>query len=185
MSIRMAAYNRLLEDGWRHLLGGRVGANLNGSEDLELSYALLLTGWRLWYEPRLRLQHFLPEGRLQWSYLRRLHRGGGASSVGLDPYGFILSGTEIGAKEQLRRTWLWQTMVTLKALAPYRKKLRLSFRSPLEGDPDVLEIEHHWGRLQELLRQRKVYHRGVLKVQDAPWRRAAPRSGAPVLVPGR
>ena len=89
LSIRWSAWEQLDSNGWRHLLGGRLGANLSGCDDLELSYALRFAGWKLWYEPRMRLQHFLPARRLHWPYLRRLHRGGGASSVGLDPYSFL------------------------------------------------------------------------------------------------
>src|SRR5207249_3437763 len=44
MSIRGSAWKELRDNGWRHLIGGRAGSSLSGCEDLELSYALLLTG---------------------------------------------------------------------------------------------------------------------------------------------
>jgi hypothetical protein len=49
-------------------------------------HALRLAGWRLWYKPRLRMQHFLPESRLQWDYLRQVSRGFGAATAGIDAY---------------------------------------------------------------------------------------------------
>src|SRR5262249_21730560 len=150
-----------LSRGWRHLLGGRLGGNLSGCDDLEISYALRFAGWELWYEPRMRLQHFLPVRRLQWSYLRRLHRGGGASSVGLDPYSFIPYHQRRGLKETLRRTWQWQALSTLKALLPDAPKMLLSDRRLMEGDADVLRIEGNLGRLFELLRRRGSYLDGI------------------------
>ena len=41
---------------------------------MELTRALRLSGWKLRIDQRLRLQHFMPSNRLQWTYLRRLQR---------------------------------------------------------------------------------------------------------------
>jgi hypothetical protein len=181
MSIRWSAWEQLLGSGWRHLLGGRLGGNLGGCDDLEICYALRFAGWELWYEPRLRLQHFLPARRLQWSYLRRLHRGGGASRVGLDPYGFLRHGAPAGLKEKARRTWQWQALGTLKALLRYGPKVLLALRSPMEGDAEVLCIEGHWGRLSELLRRRNGYQAAAGELICSPWVRGDARSMSPSL----
>jgi len=181
LSIRWSAWEQLLSHGWRHLLGGRLGANLSGCDDLEVSYALRFAGWQLWYEPRMRLQHFLPARRLRWPYLRRLHRAGGASGVGLDPYSFLPSGQSEGLKEKLRRSWQWQTLSTVKALLPYGYKVALASSRSMEGDPAVLQIEGLLGRLFELLRRRRVYHEGIRELQHATWVRSAARPGSPVL----
>ncbi|MGH7265987.1 MAG: hypothetical protein ACREMB_14255, partial [Candidatus Rokuibacteriota bacterium] len=58
---------------------------INSGGDAEICFALRLAGWRLWFEPRMRLRHFIQTHRLDWWYLRRLFRGVGASSVGFDP----------------------------------------------------------------------------------------------------
>jgi glycosyltransferase involved in cell wall biosynthesis len=184
LTLRRSAWNQLLGQGWRHRVGGRLGANLSGCDDLELSYALQLAGWRLWYEPRLRLQHFLPARRLNWSYLRRLHRGGGASSVGLDSYGFIPHRNATGIKEQLRRSWQWQVLSTLKALLPYGHKLLLSYFCPMEGDADMLQIEHLAGRLSELMRRRRIYRREVEELLTSSWLKTTSRSCLPALALG-
>ena len=185
MSLRRGAWCDLQANGFRHLLSGRQGKRLTSGEDLELSYALHMAGWELWYEPRLRLQHFLPAGRLQWSYLRRLQHGGGAASVGLDPYGFFAYRNMAGRKERLRRSWQWQALSTLKALLPYRQKLLRSYRSPMEGDADVLRIEHLTGRLSALIQSRRVYRQQIDAVLNASWISPSSPSFSPaVLAPG-
>jgi glycosyltransferase involved in cell wall biosynthesis len=169
MSIRYSAWQQLLDRGFRHILSGRKGASLTSGEDIELMYALRLAGWSLWYEPPLRMRHFIPAGRLQWSYLRRLRRGGGASTVGLDPYSFALLGRPRTLKERVRRTWHWQLARTMKSLLQYRlKTFRLS-QTAAEGNPDVLEVEHFTGRLFELMRWRPVYAQRLREVLDTPW----------------
>jgi hypothetical protein len=169
MSLRRSAWDQLVDHGFRFRLAGRQGAALTGGEDTELCYALRLAGWKLWYEPRLHYRHFLPERRLHWSYLRRMHRGCGADTVGLDPYEFAISQNGSHPKETLRRTWPWQTMRTLRKLARYQHKLIRWSRSPLEGDHDAILLERLVGRLQALLRQAQTYDRSVREVLQAPW----------------
>ena len=182
MSIRRSAWEQLLDRGFHPLLAGRQGSALTSGEDVEFMYVLRLAGWSLYYEPRMRIRHFIPAGRLQWSYLRRLRRGGGASTVGLDPYSFALLGTDRSLKERLRRTWLWQMGRTLKGLAQYRLKMLLSPRAPVEGDPNVLEVEHFTGRLTELIRRRKVYAQHIREVQNTSWKAGPASVSSPVRV---
>jgi glycosyltransferase involved in cell wall biosynthesis len=170
LSIRKAAWKKLVDNGFHSLLVDRQGASLSAGGDAELCYALRLAGWRLWYEPRLRLRHFITERRLRWEYLRMLNRGFGEASVGTDPYEIALREDRSGAKERLRRTWSWRTLATLKCLVRQPIKLLLSFRHPLENDPDVLVLEGHLGRLTELFRMRRVYGRNVREVRQAQWR---------------
>jgi glycosyltransferase involved in cell wall biosynthesis len=179
MSIRRSAWQQLLDRGFHPLLAGRQGAALTSGEDIEFMYALRLAGWSLYYEPRMQIRHFIPAGRLQWSYLVRMRRGGGASTVGLDPYSFALLGTIPPFKERLRRSWPWQVVRTFKCLTQCRFKMLLSGRASVEGDPHVLDVEHYNGRLAELLRCRPVYAQRIREVQNTPWK-PAPASASPV-----
>ena len=170
LSIRKVAWQQLISNGFRSLLVDRQGTSLGAGGDAELCFALRLAGWRLWYEPRLRLRHFITERRLKWQYLRLLNRGFGVASVGTDPYEIALKNGRPGIKERLRRTWSWRTLATLKCLARQPVKLLLSFQHPLENDPDVLALESHWGRFTELLRKRGIYGLSVHEVSQAQWR---------------
>lgn len=86
LCVRRAAWDRLIQNGFRFELTGTIGNKLQGSEDVELTMALRLSGWKLRIDRRLRLQHFMPSRRLEWKYLRRLLRNYSAAVVPLDAY---------------------------------------------------------------------------------------------------
>ena len=173
LSVRKVAWQRLVNNGFRSLLVGRQGSSPSSGEDSELCYALRLAGWRLWYDPRLRLRHFVSAPRLEWNYLRRLYRGFGAASVGLEPYEFAMRQTPNTFRAHVKITWQFQVYVTLRGLLQRRRKSLLSLRQLLEGDVEVLVTESGIGRLFELLRRRKAYDRSIREVREAAWRRVS------------
>lgn len=186
ITIRKAAWLGLLGAGYSSLLTGRQGQALTSGEDAELCLALRLAGWRLWYEPRLRLRHFMPAERLTWSYHRRKERGAGTSSVGLDPYRFARKPERSGLTlflRHVRQSWIWQCISSVGVL------LRRFFVSPRfllrahEGNQSILDIEYHLGRLEGLWTQRRVYSRNLRCVRRAKWAASA-RSRPALQRPG-
>lgn len=157
LTIRKLAWQQLVADGFRPLLTDRRGATPSSGGDHELCFALRLAGWDLWYEPRLQLRHFLPARRLDWRYLKSLHRGFGASSVSFDLYRSALKGDLKTFRERVKQTWQWKILSALRILLWYEGKVLLSFYRPSEGNPDVLRLEVAIGRLLELLRRPKVW----------------------------
>lgn len=157
LCLRGRACEQVLETGFNFVLSGRKGTALSAGEDAELCYALRLSGWRLWYEPRLRMSHFITHDRLKWSYLRRVSRGFGAATAGIDAYETAVKNEPTGAIQTARRSWSWQTLATIRYLLKKPLKLLRAPLSPMEGDADVLEIENLWGRLLELLKNRRNY----------------------------
>lgn len=176
LTVRRSAWRQLSSRGFRSLLVGRTGACLTSGEDVELCLALRLAGWRLWYEPRLRMQHFLSARRLNWSYLRRLHRAFGAAHLGLSPYFYAVNERDRaeaeGVIQTLRRSWHIRALVSLLRLLPRGYTVVVSRFTRGEGDARVLQVEHDLGRLGELLRQRGSYGRRIRDVSDARWWRA-------------
>lgn len=170
LTVRKSALSDLLSKGFQSSVSDRQGQELNSGGDTELCFALRLAGWRLWYDPRLRLQHYLPAGRLNWTYLRRMTNGFGRASVCLDSYEIALNGINRGMVGQIRCTWLWRVLATVKSLLKSPVKLALSFFLPLEGDADVLVIESHLGRLKELMRKAGMYSSHIKDIQNAKWR---------------
>jgi hypothetical protein len=156
LSIRKTAWHQLMSHGFRPLLVDRQGTALSTGGDAELSFALRLAGWGLWYDPRLQSRHFLPADRFEWLYLRRLVRGVGAASVFHDLY--ALRGAPINFLERLKRTWQWKILATFIKLLLYDGKSFLPTYSAPEGDPDTLQFEARIGRLSELVQARKAYH---------------------------
>ena len=47
LCVRKAAWDRLIQNGFRFQLTGSVGKKLQGGEDTELTIALRLSGWQL------------------------------------------------------------------------------------------------------------------------------------------
>ncbi len=159
LNVRKSAWQQLVSNGFHPKLVGRKGKALSAGEDKELCYALRLAGWQLWYEPRLRLRHFLPKHRLKWAHLRRLHRGYGAQEVRLFPYHLALKSDSKRLHRVTRRAWNRKIFVALRSLKRHRVtvlKLFL-FRLKLEGEPTVLDVEQRIGFLIAMLRTRRWY----------------------------
>ncbi len=73
----------LLQSGYLEgaLLVGRDPVRLGAGEDTEIALHVRRAGWEVWYNPRLRLRHFIPAWRMSIPYLCRLHRGFGRAEV--------------------------------------------------------------------------------------------------------
>jgi hypothetical protein len=157
MSVRKSSWQQLVSHGFQQLLLDRTGDLAAGGGDAELSLALRLAGWKLWYEPRLRLRHYVPTPRLEWSYLRSLYRGFGASSVYLDLYSYALQGEPRCFLRQVTRKRESKILALLIKLLWYQVKICLSFHKGSEGNDDILQLEVRTGRLLELLQNSKTY----------------------------
>ena len=176
LTVRKAAWDHLVGHGFSPFLVDRQGsANFNSGGDTEICFALRLSGWRLWFEPRLRLRHFLLAHRLDWRYLRRLFRGVGASTVGFDPY-YRAFGRE--PPHGRRRAWAAEARLILADLRKQPGSVWESWRHACEGEGEVLELESKLGRLAALLRQRDAYDRSLVAVERAAWRRPNPATRA-------
>ena len=183
LSIRKHAWQKLVDNGFQSLLVGSKGKTLSRGEDLELCYALVLTGWHLWYEPTLELKHNLPNERLKWQKLRKQRRGTGIAIPTLAAYEFAIreiqpessitflsKSAQEAAHPFKRKTWYQEAMKEIKNLFYLRSKFLLSLFNNLEGDPQVLMIEARLGTLIELLRQRENYDKRIEEVRNSKWR---------------
>jgi len=169
LSIRKSAWQHLVSNGFFPLLVGRQPGKLGSGDDTELCFALRLAGWRLWYEPRLRLQHFLPAPRLRWTYLRKLHRAFGASTVGHDPYLFALRVRQ--ALPKRRPLWAEESISVMKCIYWSKRSLLSWIGFFSQGNAEILEIEQNIGRLFELLHRRMKYDLSIREIYGASWRR--------------
>jgi len=166
LSLRKSAVNDLLAKGFSFTLAGRAGKAMSAGEDQELGLALQLAGWKIWYSPRLHLKHFMPAGRLTWSYLRRMLRGIGESSALIDPYLFTF-------EEQLgrpvlphQRNWLWRAFASFKDYVLCWLRAFPKFR---EGDANIIQAERAIGRVSMLSRLRSDYTKRFAEVAEANW----------------
>ena len=79
LALRMEAW-RSIASKFSPFLTGRQGNQVLAGDDAELCLFLQEHGWRLWYEPSLCFEHYMPRGRLTIEYLERLCFGFGLSS---------------------------------------------------------------------------------------------------------
>ena len=74
--LRKELYNYLINAGMSNFLGGRKGnEDLTPGEDTEICKWYILAGYKLWYDNRLVIKHYIPEGRLTESYFKRMWIG--------------------------------------------------------------------------------------------------------------
>jgi hypothetical protein len=168
LSVRRSAMLRLLDLGFRPLLSDRRGESLSSGGDYEICLALRLLGYRLIYDPRLELEHFLPTSRMQWSYLRRLSRESAASRVRRDPYHFLLE-PHLRAKPPWWRSWPWQAAAAIRPILRHPFRFLLSLAFDLPGDPVVPRLDSALGRFTTLVRERREYSARIRALEDAPW----------------
>lgn len=71
------------------ILIGRQENKLTAGEDSEYCQRLILMGYKLFYEPQLQLQHYMPANRLTYAYKELLFKGFDESDVILDKYHLI------------------------------------------------------------------------------------------------
>jgi len=177
MVLRKSAWEDLRSRGFDFTMSGHQGASFNGSEDEELHLALRLVGWRIWYDPRLRLRQFLPSSKLQWDHLRRRARNAGISSVGLDPYYAVLCKLDSGRKSPLRAIvdglpaqWLWRAIWSFKDVARRPVTLLLMPFFGFEGREQVLAAEIALSRFRKLLDMRGSYDLRLRRTREIRWR---------------
>lgn len=175
LTIRRSVLLRLVTAGFEPLASDRSGAQLSGGGDYEICLALRLAGYRLFYDPRLRIQHYLPAGRLSWRYLRRMARENGASKVHRDAYRILLE-PRFREKPRWQQQWTWQLLQTIRALVLNPLRSLKSLLAAREGDPAALYFEATVGRLGAIVRERGAYSARVRALESAPWIHGAARN---------
>ncbi|HMS35129.1 MAG TPA: glycosyltransferase [Ignavibacteria bacterium] len=168
MVVRKEAWKKLLSGGFKSILTDRKGNSLSAGGDTEICYALRNAGWKIWYDSRLKYKHHLPIERLDWMYLRKLFRGFGQASAGLDVYlkespkPFRNSNRKLIPKSKR-----FEIHKTLSILKKTRYEKLLSFKRKREGDTDIPMLEYCLGRIEGLLKTRGTYNKGIKLLKKA------------------
>jgi GT2 family glycosyltransferase len=180
LSVRRSALTDIKKKGFTSIAVGRQGSGVGAGEDSEMTYCLRLSGWRLWIDPRLRIQHFLPVRRLTWSYARRLAYGSAFATPERDALVYACKPPRHGLAVRVRHTrerWLWQTAAAfVRLLGAWRGLTKRLFGAP-EGDADVLQAEFRLGRLRGLLAMRTTYDRRAREIRGVIRRMEDARRG--------
>ncbi|MFM9908501.1 MAG: glycosyltransferase, partial [Chitinophagaceae bacterium] len=72
LAIKKDVLSKLFDSGFEPILSDRVGTALSSAGDTELTNALVLRGFELYYSEALIFSHFMPSARLTKDYLNRL-----------------------------------------------------------------------------------------------------------------
>ena len=165
MTLRKSAWQQLEFKNIPILVPGRSGGSLTAGEDTELCYRLRLAGWKLWYEPRLQFQHYMPKDRLNWAYARRLYRGAGKESAALLPYETVLHTEKSEAYSIIKQSWEWKLLATAKGLLLRPRVLMRVATGNCEGDLEMLYLEVDIGRFTALARGRSSFYASINQVK--------------------
>ena len=91
MALNRKALTKLNSTSFKHLLTTKRGKLMVSGEDDEICYALKLIDYKIWYDSRLELQHFIPQNRLNEDYLKRLMFGSATAILACEPYQHVLA----------------------------------------------------------------------------------------------
>lgn len=126
LGTRTKLYLDIYKDHPSFLIG-RQGEKLSAGEDNEYCQRLILRGYKLYYEPNLVFQHYMPQNRLEESYRKKLFTGFDESNKVLDKYNLI---TKLSIKlKKNPLNWL-----RLLILAP----VRILFGDSKENELNIL-----------------------------------------------
>jgi glycosyltransferase involved in cell wall biosynthesis len=88
--LRKAAWETLRRHGFAGVLTDRLGHQLSSGGDYELSYAIALAGYVIWYDEQLIFQHFITANRLTRDYYITYIKESSRCFSVLEPYKILL-----------------------------------------------------------------------------------------------
>lgn len=74
MVTRKSLINKLIHAGFENYTSDRKGKSLSTGGDVEICKWILLANFKLWYDERLTLKHYIPKERLNKNYLINLKK---------------------------------------------------------------------------------------------------------------
>jgi glycosyltransferase involved in cell wall biosynthesis len=112
-------FTQCFNDKFPALLTDREGNNLSSGGDTEMCSRMIIRGYRLYYDERLILKHFIPASRLTLNYLNELLAGFDAAHVLLLKYYHVIHIQALNRGQKMRNGL--KSLVRLLA-SPFVKK---------------------------------------------------------------
>lgn len=164
--FRRPALLYLKERGFKNLLTDRKGTSLVTGGDNELGYALVLAGYKIWYDERLLFQHFIPAGRVSFSYFLRLVKYNAYSKFLLLPYDDLIHSTK-RAKYKYSFAWTFLSLFFL-----FVKDDLLRIPQQLLNNTFFkfkVSVAGRLGMLKALLEHTGYHYRTLNELRNASW----------------
>lgn len=136
--INLEAYTLLEAGNFKRILAFNKYPKVARSEDVELSLAIWLTGYKLWFDDRLIFQHFISKDKLNLSCFMKVVKQSISAIHYLRPYQVLLF---TGVRDAPRKSFWWQYVVhhfrfaigQLKSWNHFKILMRVLFNKHLEG----------------------------------------------------
>lgn len=156
MIIRKNLFEELNRRNYRPLLTDRQGTRLSSGGDTELCYALRLMGHQLWYDSRLKFEHYMPSSRLTPEYLLRLNAALAYSRSQIIVYSYVL-------KNQPVSNVVWVKDVLYQLLYVVKTWFTSFSHSDLERK---MAVSFSWNSLVGILKQAGQYKSRYRAIQS-------------------
>lgn len=108
--------NQLDSCGYTQFFKGRVGKKLSSSEDIELTNAMVIMGYKLHYNPSLQFYHYLPKERLTLNYIQKLFIANGTDGPIRNLYYAHIC---TGLVHKLIKNWYFHLLLSMFRLVKY------------------------------------------------------------------
>lgn len=165
--LRRHAMLCLFDGGFKFENVGRTGRKMGAGDDSEICSALMLAGWLLWYEPKLRFLHFMPDSRMSKKYLMDMHAGFGRSAPLLSAYSLTLKKGKL--LSAIRRTWLGAVIYNGYKLV--FRLILLPKSMVFDGYlPARINLRIRWAGFLALVSLRGRYKAKIEELDHASWR---------------
>lgn len=164
MVIRKGAYEHLMARGFQYLLTGGQSNRRGSGEDVELSWAMRLLGYQLWYVPELKLYHFMPAQRMKWSTLVEITKANGTASMFYTPYRYHYAQIT-GKIEKSSPRWWKELFYNMSFLINLRTWFSYFFADRV-GNQAVLRIERQLSKIRALSLFRNEYEQSYNKISS-------------------
>ncbi len=155
LSLRKSSWEALQKRNYVNLTLDRNGSILSAGGDTELCYALRLLGYELYYDNDLTLQHFMPSGRMNFAYLKKMHVGFGKANVKLNYYRVLLDPGVFNLKE-----WWYELLVAVKSIIKYFMISKLSQKKDSRWKAGVQNA--YWrGYINQVWKDRSSFKKNI------------------------
>jgi hypothetical protein len=168
-AVRKSLWEHLHNNGFRFWLSGRKGkSKISSGEDSELALAASLCGYKIWYEPDLKFQHYMPANRLTWTYFRRLYRSFGRSDMIINLYQ-TYTGALPKKRELIYQNYLFSLVYDLYLLTKRLPSYLYAIFFKNEGNKVVLDFERNSSHFFTILTSRNVFVNFKKTMNNAAW----------------
>ena len=154
--IRKEIWNYLYDNGFKPLHESRKGKKLLSGEESEILLLFKLMGTTFYYEPQLKIKHYMTTNRLHWRYYLRLKKSLGASSVYMDIYKTVIDHILNGGKSN-PYSWVKGLFISARQIIQEPLALLAGLLNVKEGNFRIVMVYFHLGRFFQKLKMGREY----------------------------